>query len=66
MPLSKRQINMYQVSTSVQGDALGPGVEVVEDTGEQYITAQTHHCYRFRKRQALISVWNGDGHSDRK
>lgn len=43
MLLSNRQINMYQVSTFVQGDALGPGVEVVEETGEQDITAQTHH-----------------------
>lgn len=66
MLLSKRQINVYQVSTSGQGDALGPGVEVVEGTGEQYVTAHTRHCYRFRKRQALISVWNGDGHPGRK
>lgn len=47
MLLSKRQINMYQVSY-VQVDALGPGVEVVEDTGEQDIAAQTHHYWQLK------------------
>lgn len=35
MLLSKRQTNMYEVSTSVQSDALEPRVEVVEDIGER-------------------------------
>ena len=49
MLLSKRQTNWYQVSASVQDNALGLGVEVVVDTGEQDIMLQTHHYQQAQK-----------------
>lgn len=57
MLLSIRQINMYQVYSSVQGDALGPGVEAVKDTGEQDVTAQTHHYWHVQKETSFNQCW---------
>lgn len=48
---------MYQVSTSMQGDALGPGVKVVVDIGEQDIMPQTHHYQQTQKETSFNQWW---------
>lgn len=37
----------------MQGDALGPGVKVVVDIGEQDITPQTHHYQQTQKETSF-------------
>ena len=51
MLLSKRQTNLYLVSTSVQGDALGPGVEM--NMSKQDITFQTYHHQQAQKEASF-------------
>lgn len=41
----------------MQGDALGLGVEVVEDTGEQDIMPQTHHYQQAQKESSFPQGW---------
>lgn len=55
MLLSKRQTNLYLISTSVQGDALGPGVE--KNMGKQDITFQTYHHQQAQKEASFNQWW---------